>query len=251
MRGGSLAVSSIFLLNPPNSGSTAMAILLLTAPRAWSATPNAEGQFVPDVKEEMRHRPWDPAIDFDWKRIKQCWLNLQPPHKTLMIEKSPPNLLRVRSIMRVFENSVFVISNRDPYASISSIVHRYFHSDLEEDRRNLMRQQANMWLFRSERQIDNITLLRGRSVITTYETFCQFPNGLLNNLYSLCGDLEIDISKKLGVKEYPPQRVMNMNDRQISWLTEEDIAVISEALSQNKQVVDFFGYRIIGATPAV
>jgi hypothetical protein len=238
-------ISNIFLLNPPHSGSTAMAAVLLTAPRAWSATPNAEGQWVPEVSEEMRRRPWDPAVDFDWEHIKQRWFRLRPSTRTLLIEKSPPNLLRAASIMKVF-NPLFVISNRNPYANIASILRTYFAHEDRDSRRNEIQRLARMWLFRSERQISNITLLRTRSVITTYETFCLFPNGLCNNLYNFCGDLRIDVNRHITVKNYPKQPIINMNNTQIAALSSEDIAIIDEVLLQKAHVVEFFGYRILG-----
>ncbi len=47
----------LFPLNPPYSGSAAMASLPLKPPTAWSAWPNADGQWIPMLRFEMSRAP--------------------------------------------------------------------------------------------------------------------------------------------------------------------------------------------------
>jgi Sulfotransferase family len=240
------SVESIFLLNPPFSGSTAMADLLLKSPVTWSAWSNGEGQWVEEVTEEMRRDPWNPEVDFEWPRIRAAWMKRKPAAKSIMVEKSPPNLLRVRSIIETFENSIFVVSNRDPYAWLGGVIH---HENYRKEirnpqrRREIVRHEISQWVFRSRVQIGNIELVRGRSVITRYQEFCGLPQLFLQNLYNYCGDLRIDARSQVRVKSYPVQGLVNMNARQISRLNSDDIAAANEILDDARPVLEFFGYE--------
>jgi Sulfotransferase family len=242
------SVESIFLLNPPFSGSTAMAQLLLQSPHTWSPWRNGEGQWVEAVTQEMRRDPWNPAVDFDWRWIRAAWLERKPAGRRVMIEKSPPNILRVRSILEAFPDSIFVVSNRDPYAWLGGVLHHESNRDEVRNttqRRDLVKDEISKWVFRSRVQIENISMLRGRSVITRYQEFCGSPELFLQNLYNYSGDLEIDARAKLQVKSYPVQGLVNMNDRQMSRLTNDDIAAANEILNAAKPVVEYFGYRVV------
>jgi hypothetical protein len=241
-------VENIFLLNPPFSGSTAMAQLLLKSPLTWSPWSNGEGQWVESVTEEMRRDPWNPEVDFDWRRIRAAWLERKPPGKSIMVEKSPPNLLRVRSILATFADSIFVISNRDPYAWLGGVLHHEtYRAEIRNPhrRREIIEQEISQWVFRSRVQIENISLVRGRSIITRYQEYCGSPELFLQNLYNYCGDLQINSRSQVRVKSYPVQGLVNMNDRQISRLTSGDIAAANEILHDAKPVVEFFGYHLI------
>ncbi len=242
---GPRPVRQIFLLNPPYSGSTAMAGLLLKSPRAWCAWPDAEGQWVPAIRPEMRREPWNPALDFDRPRIRRVWLKAKPADKSVLIEKSPPNLLRVRSIIKTFPDSVFVISNRNPYAWLGSVIYREHREELEtaEGRREAIRREVSRWIFMTRRQIENLELVRGRSVITSYETFCAAPEIFIQNLNGYCGDLKIDRNASLQVKDYPEHGLINMNAAQISRLTSEEIALAGDALKEARAELEFFGYK--------
>jgi hypothetical protein len=243
-----MCVENIFLLNPPFTGSTAMADLLLKSPVTWSPWGNGEGQWVEEVTEEMRRDPWNPEVDFDWGRIRAAWMKRKPAGKSIMIEKSPPNILRVGSIIETFADSIFVISNRDPYAWLGGVIHhekyRQEISNLHR-RREIITDEISQWVFRSRVLIEDIERVRGRSVITRYQDFCASPQLFLHNLYNYCGDLQIDVRSQVRVKSYPVQRLVNMNDRQISRLTSGDLATANAILHDAKPVVEFFGYHLI------
>jgi Sulfotransferase family len=246
---GPRSIKQIFLLNLPFSGSTAMAELLLTSPRTWSCWPNAEGQWVHKVRAEMRREPWNPEVDFDWSRIRRAWLKHKPVDRSILIEKSPPNLLRVRSIMKTFPDSVYVLSNRNPYAWLSSVMYRAHRERIAtaDDRRAVIVRELARWLLGSRRQIENLELVSGRSVITSYEAFCAYPQILLQSLNGYCGDLKIDPRSQLRIKDYPEQSLVNMNHSQIARLTADDIALASEILARAQPVLDFFAYELLDA----
>lgn len=225
-----------------------MAKLLLNSPDVWTPGPNGEGQWLPEVESIMRHDPWNPAVDFDWPRIRECWERLRPPNGTIMLDKSPPNIVRAAQIVKAFPDSFFVISVRNPYAWISS--HRAW---ITSGRRSpqvidlgaaTTRSIALDWLMRAKYQIGNVELLRGRSLVCNYETFCLSPNLFLQNIYNIFGDLKIDPRASLQIKDYAKQRIENMNARQIANLSGEDVEVIGDTLRHEPSVLSFFGYEI-------
>ena len=63
------APTYLFILCPPYSGSTLLWRLVATSSNV-SVLP-AEGQFLPEVKDEMRAAAWEPDVDVSSPRIKE------------------------------------------------------------------------------------------------------------------------------------------------------------------------------------
>lgn len=126
-----------------------MAGLLLKSPKTWCTWADAEGQWVLAVRSEMRRDPWNPQVDFDWRRIRKVWMKSKPADKSILVEKSPPNVLRLRSIVKVFPDSLFVISNGNPYAWLSSVMHRERGEEIQDAgrRRAVIVSELARWLF--------------------------------------------------------------------------------------------------------
>ena len=90
---------------------------------------NYEGQMVPSVKKIMRKKPWESSSSFDWQFIKKEWDTLAiDQKKSCLIECSPPNILRVSSIIDSFEDRQYIFSISSPYSFIASCIYNYFSS---------------------------------------------------------------------------------------------------------------------------
>lgn len=73
----------LFILTPPNSGSTAIAELLNSSPNSMVLTPIGEGQHIlPDMHD--RPERWDKKIFVDYKSVKAVWLNTYQQVNTLV-----------------------------------------------------------------------------------------------------------------------------------------------------------------------
>ncbi|MEM1047671.1 MAG: sulfotransferase [Pseudomonadota bacterium] len=109
----------LFLATLPGSGSTLLADLLCRHCGAGQLAPRAEGQWlVPDLaRPGSRWDPdWPPALD----GVRRIWLD-RFREKTLsgsVLEKSPPNLCRMRRLMTAFADmpQTLVRLVRDPFA---------------------------------------------------------------------------------------------------------------------------------------
>lgn len=238
----------LFLLTPPYSGSTALAKLLNTSPRSMILEPRAEGQtLVPALLKER----WNPEKSVDWPHVKSVWLkqfhevNSLVDTLRVVIEKSPPNLLRAADLQRHFPTAAFVSFIRDPYAQCSSILHRNRQPEnLSLNERDAwVLKFARRWLFRAQyirRNVEAGILHFG------YEQFCAQPGLYLSKILDLCPELErLDADAVIFVKDYPAQNITNQNARQIQRLTPRDRRIITEEMTGAGEMLDFFGYTLL------
>jgi hypothetical protein len=96
----------LFLLNPAYCGSTAFALFLLSSSKALGLNEHAEGQWLATVRGDMESDRWSTEKPLPWKRIKSEWFKawhvrrVDRPQACVLVEKSPPNLVRAREIER-------------------------------------------------------------------------------------------------------------------------------------------------------
>jgi hypothetical protein len=237
----------LFLVTPPFSGSTAVARILTTSPEATALHETCEGQWlVPGLSEADR---WDPGKRVDYKSVKAVWLHeyqkraeVQPELK-VVVEKSPPNTVRLEAIISLFKDVSFLAMNRDPYANCSSILHRHFRtSELTLiERKEKLKAIAERWIFRSKTLMG---LARQYNMpVVSYESFCENPAYLIRFLRLPKSVIEtIDFEARVNIKDYGVRGISNHNSRQIWMLSDADIEHIQEAISPHDDVIQFFGY---------
>ena len=106
----------IFWLTFRNSGSTAIAQLLSTNPLVALLNKRGEGQWL--VPGMCEHDRWDEAKPVDFDSVKAVWLNRYQQIKArrtdreikYILEKSPPNIMRIRSLIGLFRKTIAVAS---------------------------------------------------------------------------------------------------------------------------------------------
>jgi hypothetical protein len=239
----------LFILTPSHSGSTVLIKYLNTSPYSMLLNSDGEGQWlVPSLAENDR---WNPKKQIDWKTVKQTWLkkyheiNRLVGNIQVILEKSPPNLVRFDRFKKHFPNSVFMVLNRDPYANCSSKFHRTQNSSnfSSEERLQSLRQLATDWVFKSSclvRAIEAENLL-----FFTYEQFCEEPDICLKRVLEICPELEqINASVNVRVKDYPAQQLSNQNQRQIDLLHADEIQEISAILATKIELLQKFSYQL-------
>ncbi len=238
-----------FLLTPPNSGSTAIAKLLDSSPRTMMLTPQGEGQWLlPGLCAEDR---WDPNKKVNLQSIKSVWLNKYQKEKSVhpkvnvVIEKSPPNMMRIEELAGLFESYSMLANNRDPYANCSSRLFRYHdEKDINSERRlDILVDLAESWIVRSKRIRD---LVRKHDIpVLTYEKFCENPALLIEMVPFPDGVAEtVILDAQVKVKDYKLQSISNQNERQIACLTATDIERLNEVLEPHRDLLSFFGYGL-------
>lgn len=235
----------LFVLTPPYSGSTAVAMLVLTAENAVKLQKRAEGQWlVPHLSDESR---WDPEKVVDFPAVRETWESAMDalPHgegSLVVVEKSPPNTVRADGFRAEFPNSTFVALNRNPLARAASELYRE-HPQVarHRDRSDTLRKIARRWSWISryqERWIKEWSLPRFR-----YESICASPEAFAVEFGLTCPALtELNPNCELAVKEYPPSRFENHNPRQQALLSLEERRAVANALLEDREILQAWDY---------
>jgi len=239
-----------FLITPPYSGSTAIAKLLSSSSRIMCLKENGEGQWlVPGLCEIDR---WDPEKEINYESVKSVWLRVYQKEKELnshvdvVIEKSPPNMMRLEQLSSQFSNYSLLVNNRNPYANCASILYRLHDPQnlSATKRKEVLVRLVKDWLTRSKKLRALIT--KHNIPLLTYEKFCENPASILQVLDLPDGVSDsININAEVKVKDYQVQAISNQNERQIKNLTSEDIRNISLILNTECELLRFFGYEVV------
>lgn len=231
----------IFVFSPNNSGTTALCQYIETQTDGYLPKfGNNEGHRIPEVRDLIGPRPWDPSTSIDWHSVKLAWdKRCIMAGKDLFIEGSPPNLLRHDEIREVFgEDSFFIAFISTPYMQIASSIYNYRTPENFK-----VAGIARDWL-RKARRIKEIVETYDDVPLLYYEEFCEDPasvNKLLN--IPIVEDYQITGKNNTRINE-----IRDTSLATIAFLYEEEINEISNALRQEKGVFDFFGYDIIDGT---
>lgn len=238
------------IVTPPFSGSTAIAELLHSSAQITFLQERAEAQWlVPGLCADAR---WDPALPVNYASVQACWLarwqqlHEGDPALRVVVEKSPPNMVRLESLLAQFREVSLLANNRDPYANCASILYRMHAGEqlCGEPRLQQLSILAQHWLLRSARIRELVS--RYHIPLLTYEQFCAEPASLMGKLDLPPGVVEsIDWQAQVRVKDYPLQGIVDQNRRQIALLDEADIAAISAVLAPQEELLDYFSYEVL------
>ncbi|MEO1079762.1 MAG: sulfotransferase [Pseudomonadota bacterium] len=237
----------LIVLSPPYSGSTALAQLLNTGHHSMLLHRKGEGQWlVPGMCQADR---WDHRKPVLWDSVRAVWLAKIREVEELtgrvdvVIEKSPPNLVRVKELLKTFPNHQIVTFVRDPFANCSSIFFRHYvkENSSVKDRIATLQHLARGWLDRS-RLIERWREQRN-SVHFSYEDLCSDPSTQVQAIVDKVPRLDgIDIGSPLSVKGYRAQPLTNHNARQIGLLCEEELDGIAQVLRKHESMLERLGY---------
>lgn len=183
---------------------------------------------------------------YDWAKIKVRWRkywSLNPRFKTanprIFLEKSTPNVLRAEMLQTHFDDSYFIQMVRNPYAVCEGI-HRRMGYSFERCVRHWL--ECSKRLIYNEGVLQNTILLRYEDLSEDSQECERRVKGLLAGLEDINLRSEVTVHSIEGKKT---QGIVNLNDKQIARLTEEQIKEISTLLAGSEDVVNHFGYKII------
>src|SRR5262249_22463860 len=142
-------------------------------------------QTLPGVRHIMfdHKERWNEHRTYPWEEIKGEWRRHWDLGKPVLVEKSPPNLIRAFDIERCFLPSSFVVMVRNPYAHCEGLIRRNGFSPA----------RAAAFAVKCLRhQRDNVERL-GRALLITYEELTTNPERTKARLARFLPELE-DIS---------------------------------------------------------
>ncbi len=240
----------LFVIAPPNTGSTALVKILSSARGAALLYHNGEGQWlIPEMHGADR---WNLDRKFTMELVRDIWLarvesfRVFKPKINLIIEKSPPNMIRMPELLKAFPKHTTMAFNRNPYANCSSILYRYhsLKNITVKERAKIVSLIADKWVSRSawiKKWIDEWDL-----IYFSYEDFCEAPASCISRLVADIPEMEtVDVNCSIQVKNYKPQGITNCNVKTIERLSQEEVDAISTRLSKDMDLVSFFGYEIM------
>jgi hypothetical protein len=228
----------LFILCPPASGSTLLWKLLQTSPRV-SALPSEGQSLVPDIL--FGPDRWNPELPVPWAEVEKKWRSVWDLGKPVLLEKSPPHLVRAGQLERHFSDSYFIVMVRNPYASCEGIKRRwgrsysYYHL-------------AKFWAICAAHQIDNIRRLR-RALWLTYEDLTADPDSSCRRFLEFLPEIgELDDGRIFRVFE-KSMRITDLNPSQISNLAEDDVYEINRQLKRYPDLMAILKYPYQAAAP--
>jgi hypothetical protein len=185
---------------------------------------------------------------YHWSRIKQIWRKhwAQNPkfltaNPRVFLEKSPPNIFRASMLQKHFENSFFILMQRNPYAVAEGIRRR---AKLSIER------CIEHWIRCAQQQMWNEKTLH-RAIKLNYEELSEQPESCRKKIINFIPELDdFDIRKNVAVHSldgHVRQPIVNYNQKQIALLSKDDLAEINHHLDQVPEVVAHFGYEYIRA----
>jgi hypothetical protein len=256
----------LFIICMNNSGSTLLERLLSDCGNAVGFPPpggpneqvNGQG-FVPDLMPipgkitPQCRRIWseqaavfEDESRYDWPKIKRRWRmqwSRNPKFGTanprVFLEKSPPNVYRAAMLLKHFENSFFILMQRNPYAVAEGIRRRA---------RLSIERCIEHWIRCAQKQMKNERTLQ-QAIQLSYEELSEQPELSQQRLIELVPELkDLDIRKDVVAQTLEGQirqPIVNYNPKQIALLSSTDISAINSHLDKVPEVMAHFGYDYV------
>lgn len=198
-----------------------------------------EGQRLPTLKNIMFNNVarWDPSTPFDWRYIKKEWRKYWDVTRPILVEKSPPNIVRVPSILQVFPNCSLIILVRNPYAHCESLIRKSNYNP---------KSAAEFSIFCLQCQKENIKLTN-QSLLISYEELTSSPQKITNKITEfmpLLGPLDFDRKFNAHNFHHKKLKITNLNDQKIDSLNSQQIEQMNEVFQNKLDLLKFFNCNL-------
>ena len=232
----------LFILSPPFCGSTLLTEIISTSKNV-SCNNNIglrEGQHLPGAHDLLfTEDRWDSNKEIDWNRIKKIWSKYWDKSKSILLEKSPPNICRANNIDKVFNNSKYICLIRDPYAQIQSNIRRY-NTDIK-----VAAEKYISYLKFQKKNIENLE----NTLVISYEELADNPANAKEKISAFLPLLEdININLKFNAHNMHQKKQMgitNLNQESILALSTDQINSINTILNKEQELIKYFKYNIL------
>ena len=230
-----------FILCPPYCGSTLMSHILASSENVSINNPQGtrEGQTLPEVRDHLFVKDrWNEDLQIDWKMVKRVWEKYWDLSRPILLEKSPPNILRANQIASHFQPAYFFAAWRNPYAHCESQIRRNGSNPKQAADfaiRCLQIQRRNI------EQLDNVLPISYEELTADPASFVQQANRLLPEL----GDLRVTGQFNVHNMLDQPLDIKNLNCEKIALLGNRQRREINAVFGKHRSIFDYFGYRLL------
>ena len=195
--------------------------------------------------EHVYNRP----INYDWKFIKKAWdKNWKKNNKnaSIRLQKTPADIFRIKMMTPYFPNTKWIISVRNPYAYVESIMRK---ATFQMEPIRQLDQVCFHVLRVMEIQLENIEFLKESAYVMTYEDFCFKPYYHREKLGEWLPGLEkMEFNTTFNVKgttytdfnDDTEKRIQNMIDG-----VPDIINMINEYFIPKQHLLDAWGYKLL------
>lgn len=154
------------------------------------------------------------------KIIKQ-WSKYWNLSKPILVEKSPPNIIHLRFLQKLIDNSYFLVIIRHPVA-VARATHKWNNQSLEKHLDHWIK--AHEILYNDAKFIKNLLIIK-------YEDFCKDP-------YEIINKLEVMLDEQLDIN-IPENFVSSKNKKYL------DKPIPQKIIDKYEQKINSFGYSLI------
>jgi len=197
-----------------------------------------EGQSLPEVRRLVDHaRRWSESYEYPWEQIRRVWMAYWEHSKPLLLEKSPPNLIRGRRIAEYFSPVRFIALMRDPYIQCEALMRRD---------KLTSRQAAERTLQCLRHQRRNLLGLRDIIVIR-YEDLVRDPAGTATRLLRFLPELQhVDVNQTFSAHNQANKAlpIVDMNMGKIERMSSRDRRVVTDVFMPHESLLEGFGYEL-------
>lgn len=232
----------LFILSPPYCGSTLLNQIISTSENVScnNHLGTREGQLLPGVKHFMFQKDrWNEDTKYDWKKIKNIWMRYWDQSKSVLLDKSIPNIMRVDAIKKEFENISFICMVRNPYAQVEGIIRR--NNASAENAANFAIQCLKYQKLNIEKERNLLFF--------TYEQLCEDQETTIKKIIEFIPEL-FDIKTNIlfnahNYKTKGSMSITNLNTEKISKLSSNQLDTINLIFKKHTALLKYFNYPII------
>jgi hypothetical protein len=229
----------LFILSPPLCGSTAIKELIEASEQVSAF--QCEGQFLPGVRDVLGvPRRWDHGLVVDWNQVRGCFLDHWDLSKPVLLEKSPPHIMRAEQLATAFDPAYFIVTMRNPYAQAEGLLRRGW--------KGTPREAATFWVKCAERQVHNQKVLR-RALSFTYEQLADSTSEVLARISGFIPELSDVQADRLftahNLTGKPLKGLVNLNDKKIRRLDDRAVDELNVVLRPRTALLSHFGYSLL------
>jgi len=177
--------------------------------------------------------------NFNWPNIKNIWeknWELTYPNAPIKMQKSPLDIFRLKSMLKHFPDTKWIVSVRNPYTYIESIMRK------ASDGMDPIRQLEHICFHVTrvmEIQKKNAELLGNNAYVMTYEDFCKRPEFHKEELIKWIPELK-NLDTSLVESDETDKKIVSLITKFPDQITD-----IHKYLLLKKDIVEYWGYKIL------
>jgi len=230
----------LFILSPPYCGSTILHEVLSTSSNVSvnNKLGAREGQTLPGVALYMYNdldTRWDKNKKLPWKAIKIQWEKYWDKSKPILLEKSPPNIIRASEIEKEFSPAYFLCITRNPYAFCESVIRK----------KNISAEDAARFVIEClEYQRINVDKLKN-VLYFSYENFVKNTEKTKQKIIDFLPEIsDMQINGKFNAHNYFAKKseITDYNTSSIARLKRSELKKINSVFDKNKNLLKSFNY---------